>query len=190
MIVISSPKAIKNEIEIIQNLFQEGMQRFHIRKPDLSKNELEDFIDAIGLEYHDKIVLHNFLLKNCCVLNYHISDWKSVDFNLFQDKNISTSIHSIDEFNQLTKNWNYAFLSPVFESISKVNYGRNSNILETVQYRTNFKTELIALGGIKEDTIKLALDSGFDNVALLGAIWLAENPIQKFKKCQKIVHSY
>lgn len=190
MIVISSPNAIKKEIEIIQNLFQEGMNRFHIRKPDLSKNELEDFIDAIGLEYHDKIVLHNFSLKNSSVLNCHISDWKSVDFNLFQDKMISTSTHSIDEFNQLTKNWNYAFLSPVFESISKENYGRNSNVLETVQNRTNFQTELVALGGIQEDTIKLAFDSGFDNVALLGAIWLEDNPIQKFKKCQKIVHSY
>lgn len=190
MIVISSPTAIINEIEIIQNLFQEGMNRFHIRKPDYSQKELEDFIHAIGLEYYDKIVLHNFSLENFSGLNYHISDWESVDFNLFQDKNLSTSTHSIDEFNQLSKNWNYAFLSPVFESISKDNYGKNSNIIESIKSRTNFQTELVALGGIKEDTIKLAFDSGFDNVALLGAIWLADNPIQKFKKCQKIVHSY
>lgn len=190
MIVISSPIAIANEIEVIQNLFQEGMNRFHIRKPNLSIYEVEKFVKAIGLEYLDKMVFHNFSLENCRCPNHHISDWQNVDCNLFQEKRRSTSTHAIVEFNQLSKEWEYAFLSPVFESISKEGYGKNSTILDTITNRTNFNTKLIALGGIKENNIKIALDSGFDSVALLGTIWLQEKPIQKFKQCQKIVHSY
>ena len=190
MIVITAPFSIDNEIQIIRQLFEEGLMLLHVRKPTYSENEKREFVKAIGLEYIDKMVFHNFSLENCSCPNLHISDWQNVDCNLFQEKNLSTATHSIEEFNQLSKEWKYAFLSPVFESISKEGYGKNSPILETIVNRTNFNTELVALGGLDESNIKTALDSGFDSVALLGSIWLNDNPIQKFKQCQKFVHSY
>ena len=190
MIVITAPFSIDNESQIIHQLFEEGLVLLHVRKPTYSENEKREFVKTIGLEYLDKMVFHNFSLENFSCPNYHISDWKNVDSNLFQQKNISTATHSIEVFNQLSEEWKYAFLSPVFESISKDGYGKNSSILETLVNRTNFNTELVALGGLDENNIKTALDSGFDSVALLGSIWLYDNPIQKFKKCQKFVHSY
>ncbi|SEP56271.1 thiamine phosphate synthase [Flavobacterium urocaniciphilum] len=195
MIVISSPTAIINEIEIIQNLFQEGMNLFHIRKPDYSEEEMKNFLSNIDDKFYSKLVLHeqHHLAQEFKINRIHLKEKERIEVSENFQKTISylsTSVHNINDFNELPSCFNATFLSPVFASISKDNYGKNSNIIESIKCRTNFNTELIALGGIKEDTIKLALDSGFDNVALLGAIWLAENPIQKFKKCQKIVHSY
>jgi thiamine-phosphate pyrophosphorylase len=39
-----------------------------------------------------------------------------------QDFTLSTSTHSIEDFNELDPAFDYAFMSPVFTSISKENY--------------------------------------------------------------------
>lgn len=59
MIVITNPIAVVNEISIIHSLFEEGLSFIHIRKPDFSETEMESFLLAIGLEYHNRLVLHN-----------------------------------------------------------------------------------------------------------------------------------
>ena len=41
---------------------------------------------------------------------------------------------------------------------------------------------IIGLGGINEENIAMVKKSGFDGVALLGAIWESENPIAAFGK--------
>jgi thiamine-phosphate pyrophosphorylase len=57
---------------------------------------------------------------------------------------------------------------------------------KAIAERTNFKTKLVALGGISTQNIDRT-KSGFDDVALLGSIW-NNQPIQNFKLCQKIAH--
>lgn len=103
---------------------------------------------------------------------------------------LSTSVHTIEDFNLLKKYFDYAFLSPVYNSISKENYKSKIDLLNAIKGRTNFNTKLVALGGIEAQNIKKTLDAGFDDVALLGTIWDAGNPIKNFKLCQQIVLSY
>lgn len=190
MIVISSPIVFENEVFIVRDLFQEGMERFHVRKPNLSIQDIEKLIENIGLEYIDRMVFHHFSSEKIYCRNKHVSNCKELNFNLLEGEVFSTSTHSIEEFNELSKEWNYAFLSPVFESISKKGYGKNSDLLKAISCRTNFSTKMVALGGIQEENIKIVLDAGFDSVAIMGNIWLSDNPIKKFKKCQQIVLSY
>lgn len=102
----------------------------------------------------------------------------------------STSVHNIDDFNDLKHSYNYTFLSPIFPSISKPNYFPKINHFKTLKQRTNFDTKLVALGGISPENIQHALESGFDNVALLGTLWNSSNPIENFKKCQQIALSF
>lgn len=195
MIVITNPFSIENEFQIIQQLFEEGLVSLHIRKPDYSENEMRNFLSNIDEVFYSKMVLHNHhkLTEEFKINSIHLKEKERVEISDNFQKTVSylsTSVHNINDFNELPTYFDVAFLSPIFESISKEGYGKNSNILGTIVNRTNFSTELVALGGIKEDNIKLVLDSGFDNVALLGSIWLNENPIQKFKQCQKIVLTY
>lgn len=195
MIVITNPFSIENEIQIIQQLFEEGLALLHVRKPAYSEKEMRSFLSNIDDKLYSKLVLHeqHHLGHEFNINSIHLKEKNRIEVSENFQKTVSylsTSVHNINNFNELSAYFDVAFLSPVFESISKVGYGKNSSILETIKNRTNFNMELVALGGITENNIKMALDSGFDSVALLGSIWLNNNPIQKFKQCQKIVHSY
>ncbi len=193
MIIISNPIALANEISTIHSLFEEGMELFHIRKPNFSEEEMKAFVAAIGLEFRNRLVLHRYrnLAENFGINQLHFSSTNRPDnFQKAQGFSISTSTHSIEEFNALSEAIDYAFLSPVFKSISKENYEPNVNWSTEIKKRSNFKTKLIGLGGIDPKNINQALQFGFDDVALLGTIWNGNKPIENFKICQQIVRSY
>jgi len=204
MIVFSNPTPIKNEINLIHSLFAEDLELFHIRKPEFSEQDMIEFLSQISLEYRNRLVLHqhhqlaeafginriHFIRKERIqILDNPIS---TEDSGSNSDKVKSTSVHSITTFNaaNFSSHFDYAFLSPVFPSISKPGYVPTSKILESIKERTNFKTKLIALGGVTPETIKSALENGFDDVALLGTIWTSTNPVENFKLCQQAALSH
>jgi thiamine-phosphate pyrophosphorylase len=197
MIVITNPIAIRNEIQVIHSLFAEGLSLLHIRKPDFSEAEMQSFVFAIGLEYRERLVLHShhYIAEDFGISHVHFTEEKakilSLPVRLLKPiTSISTSAHSIETFNLLKNNFDYAFLSPVYPSISKPGYVSETNHLETIKKRTNFNTKIIALGGMYDENIQEALENGFDDVALLGTIWNSKNPLENFKKCQQTVLSY
>ena len=55
MIIISNPTAVANEINTIHTLFENGMELFHVRKPEFSEEEIKAFVTAIGLEYRNRL---------------------------------------------------------------------------------------------------------------------------------------
>ncbi|WP_428230173.1 thiamine phosphate synthase [Flavobacterium sp.] len=194
MIVITNPSAIANEISIIDSLFEEGLSLLHIRKPDFSAFEMAQFIYQIKQEDRSKLVLHNHhdLAEDFGINRIHFSEKERKHSFLmdYSEKIFSTSTHAIEGFNALENDFDYAFLSPVFRSISKEDYHPNTNLFEALNLRTNNNAKVIALGGIDSKNIQKALENGFDDVALLGSIWNNENPIKQFKLCQQIVLSY
>lgn len=188
MIVITNPTAVRNEISIIRSLFENGLELLHIRKPDYSETEMVSFLTAIGSDYRNQLVFHS---------HHHLANSFGIN-RLHNPKDIketantisSTSTHSIIEFNTLEENYSYAFLSPVYPSISKQGYTSTENHFEAIKERSNFNTKLVALGGISAENIAETLKKGFDDVALLGTIWNSTNPLENFKKCQQIAHSF
>ena len=191
MIVISNPITIQNEIKIIHSLFEEGLSLFHVRKPHFSEIEMNAFVSEIGLEFRNQLVLHQYhdLASSFGIDKLHFSEKNRTNFSDSSAKTLSTSSHSIEDFNVLNSVFDYAFLSPIFPSISKENYSPKTNAFVSIKKRTNFSTKLIALGGLSAENIKQTLKNGFDDVALLGSIWSNTNPIGNFKKCQQIVLS-
>jgi len=193
MIVITNPSAIENEISIIDSLFEEGLSLLHVRKPDFSEIEMVKFIKQIKPEYRSKLTLHSHhqLAEDLGINRIHFSEKdRKNNFLINPDQKIfSTSTHSIEDFNVL-ENFDYAFLSPVFTSISKEDYHPKENLFEALKSRTNNKTKVIALGGIDSENIKKTLENSFDDVALLGTIWNHKNPIKQFKLCQEIALSH
>ena len=197
MIVITNPSAISGEISIIDSLFEEGLSLLHIRKPDFSEMEMAQFIHQIKIEFRSKLVLHNHheLAEDFGITRIHFSEKdrkNSFDYPAMFSKpcRYTTSTHSIEDFNALENDFDYAFLSPVFKSISKEDYYPKENLFEALKSRTNHSIKCIALGGIDSENIKKILKNDFDDVALLGTIWNNENPVKHFKLCQQIVHSY
>lgn len=193
IIVITPEEMIKNETELINELFQEGLDLLHIRKPFINSKEMTDFINQINSEFHSQLVLHSHydLVENFNISRFHFReiDRQNNVHESFTNKIISTSVHDIETFNELGEEWEYAFISPIFPSISKKGYGENSTILKDIKKRTHFNVKLIALGGINENNINNAFESGVDGVALLGAIWESDKPLNVFRKCRQNVLS-
>lgn len=203
MIVISNPNSTADEISIIHSLFEEGMTHFHVRKPNYSETEMKQFLSGINYNYREHLVLHSHyhLAEKFNIKRIHISESKlkvtlmlpgKLPFDSFVTNgfHLSTSVHTIEDFNALDNIFEYAFLSPVYPSISKENYFSKTDLFEAVKKRNNYTVKLIALGGIESKNIEQTLKNGFDNAALLGTIWKSSNPIENFKLCQKIALSH
>ncbi|AZA87838.1 thiamine phosphate synthase [Chryseobacterium shandongense] len=193
IIVITPEELVQNETEIINALFQEGLDLLHIRKPFIHSDEMRDFIQKIHSEFYHRLVLHSHydLAESFNISRFHFRETDRQDelYKSFTDKTISTSVHNIETFNELSDDWEYAFISPVFPSISKKGYGKDSNILNAIKNRNNSNVKLIALGGIHEKNINKVVSSGVDGMALLGAIWENDNPLQIFRRCRQNVLS-
>lgn len=192
IVVISNPTALADEQAIIKQLFDEGLEIFHIRKKEYSEIELRTFIEQIPEKYFSKIVLHS---------HYHLAEEYNLkgihvpfDFKSEASKqSLSVSFHSLDEVEKFENKFDYGFLSPVFDSISKEGYKSKFDFSELKTYLVNKKISnngtrkglVIALGGIDEDKIEKVKELGFSGIALLGAIWQSENPIEKFERIKE-----
>lgn len=198
MIVITNPVSLKKEVDTINALFANGLDILHIRKPDSLPDEIRYLIENINDEYHPKLALHQHheMASDYYINRLHFNEKARQGFNegckLSAKKQwiFSTSVHSVESFNELNHAFNYAFLSPVYDSISKPGYMAGFENKDTLKGRNNFAAKLIGLGGINSANCIKTIDVGFDSVAFLGAIWQSENPISEFKKCLEAINNY
>lgn len=194
MILVITPEInVFNETEQINHMFQEGLDLLHIRKPHIIQKDMDAFIRKINSSFHSRLVLHNHydLGKEYGISRFHFreQDRKEGQYKPFTEKNmISTSIHHMTTYNSLEKEWEYAFISPFFPSISKKGYGKNSTVMDDMKYKNNPDVKLIALGGIDAENIRKVFDIGADGAALLGSVWENDEPLKVFMKIRNALY--
>lgn len=185
LIVISASDFRSGETQIVNQLFKAGLDLFHIRKYGAGEESLLKWIDDIAAEYRSKLVLHHDHEwgKSLGLKRFHYSErdrksWEEANWiGVNSEMSYSTSVHSIEEYNELPDHFSYAFLSPVFDSISKTDY---KAVTFDLDKRVKKETKLIGLGGIRAENIQEAIQMGFDGAALLGAIWNSNDPLESF----------
>lgn len=185
--VISNPAALNNEHEIVSSLFDLGLTYFHLRKPSFSPIELENYIRLIPQKHHDKIIVHSHfqLAAKYDLKGIHVSPLLYTEENVNKKyKHISTSFHSVDEIKNCKVKYDYAFLSPIFNSISKPGYQAAFESDELKSFLKKNRSAIFALGGIDVDSISEVKEMGFDGAAVLGSIWLNEKPVEKYLQLQ------
>lgn len=193
MILVITPEInVSNETEQINQMFREGLDLLHIRKPDITHQGIDDFIRKIDSSFYSRLVLHSHydLGKEYGISRFHFreQDRKEEKYKSFVEKNvISTSVHDITTYNTLEKEWEYAFVSPFFPSISKKGYGENSTVMNDMKYRNNPDVKMIALGGIDVENVQAVFDAGADGAALLGSVWEVDEPLKAFRKIKDIL---
>lgn len=174
LILITPPTYFVEENKIITDLFEEGLDFLHLRKPDTSPMYAERLLTLIPEQYHKRIVVHDhFYLKDEFNLKgIHISNRNPNIPNNYKG-HISRSCHSLEELKEHKKNYDYLFLSPIFDSISKLNYNSNysDNDLLKAYKEGIIDKKVIALGGIDIHNIKQVKKLGFGGAAILGALW-------------------
>lgn len=192
MIIITAEKHIPKETAWINALFDEGLEILHVRKPYWNSTALYRFFEAIKPQHLAKTSIHqHHHLADCYGLNrLHFTEQCRKNTPPNKNHVNSTGTHSIADFNQLPAVFSYAFLSPVYASISKPGYQPQKDLTNELALRKNHHTKLVALGGITAQNISPTLAIGFNDVALLGAVWHSENPVKYFQKCQQSARLY
>lgn len=202
MVVITYPTPIVNETSLINKMFDKGLPLLHIRKPNMELKELELWVKNIDNSYHQRLVIHipntvinnnkdtfkqyTALINNTNSTYTHLSTYNCSFVNNHSQElpKLSTSVHCISEVNKLSTEISRAFISPIYPSISKKGYLSTLDWKEELQQRTNYHTKLVALGGITPLHILELRTMGFDDYALLGTIWEANQPLKQFELCQ------
>lgn len=178
-VIITYPTYFPTEMEQIIQVLENEDCRLHLRKPDYSEAEYETLLQAIPAKFHARLVLHDYyhLAEKYKVGGLHFSTKKRSQISKLADLRISklslsTSTHSLGELQELDAQFDYAFLSPIFPSISKQGYEGNLDMQAVQAYLLQpHQTKVIALGGIDETKISQLAQWGFDGYAQLGNIW-------------------
>lgn len=198
LLIISNSDTIENEANIINTLFDEGLEIFHLRKPNYSASETTELLQKINSKHYSKIVLHQHysLTKKFKIIRIHFSESNRLNINEKELKKwktkkfiLSTSVHSINDYKLLSEHFDYTFFGPVFKSISKQGYKPQSEEIIKLPKNKNRKIKIIAVSGITSEKIQKIKHSNFDGVAVLGAIWNnTNNAIKIFNECQQNVN--
>lgn len=194
LIVIAKPILFKEESNLINQLFEAGLQVFHLRKENADEADYRKIIEEIPAEYHPRIALHHFhSLANDYHINriHHTESFRQESNNgsLPENKIYSTSIHSLTDLEQIGK-YDYSFFSPVFNSFSKPGY-QGVIPADFCLEKQDAKPKIIALGGIGLSQIDQVKEMNFDGVALLGSIWNdLSQALFTFKKAQAKCRAY
>jgi len=173
IIVITSPLFPSNEAEHITALFGAGLEILHLRKPDATKEMYEQILQSIPEKYHKRIMLHDFfeLTEKYDVRGVHLNR-RNPAYNGTKNIKISKSCHSIPELETIDR-YDYVFLSPIFNSISKAGYASSFSNEELLKASDSglINEKVIALGGIDVETLPSLKPYKFGGIAVLGAIW-------------------
>lgn len=198
LILITPPTYFVEENKIITDLFEEGLDILHLRKPDTAPMFAERLLTLIPEHYHKRIVVHGhfYLKEEYRLKGIHLNS-RNPNLPEGYKGHISCSCHSLEEVKNRKKQCDYVFLSPVFDSISKKNYHANYTPEEIRKAHKAgiIDKKVIALGGIDVNNIAEVKNYGFGGAAILGALWDRfdarsdrdyKQLIEHFKKLKKL----
>lgn len=194
VLLISPEEDIKDEINILHQLFEAGVEYFHLRKPNKSLKEHCEYLNQIDEKYHKNIVLHHFheLVVDYNLRGIHYQEAKRQktplkSLDTIKNKyrvSISSSFHSTKTLLNCEFNFNYHLLSPVFTSISKQNYaGKGFNV-------NHINKTVVGLGGVTANNLLKFTQLGYKGVGVLGSIWYSKTPVKTFDKINKLFNEY
>jgi thiamine-phosphate pyrophosphorylase len=188
LVVITSPVFFDGEADCLEGLLSEGLQRLHIRKPEAGEEDIEKLLDRLPAGRYSRLVLHGSrdLADRYGIPQIHCSvNGREVQAG----GKVSASFHSWKEVDEMGSGLEYAFLSPLFDSISKPGYAANRGLLQRPAGVRPCR--VIGLGGIDKDTILPVVEHGWDGAALLGWIWKEPGvAVERYALIQKLIDTY
>lgn len=177
--VFTWPETLNGEINLIKALIERGLKTVHLRKPEWSIEQTAEFLAKLSLSELQTIILHQNpeLRHEYPVKGIHFSSHlplKGREAMLKEDAFVfSTSVHQIHQIQALPLNFRMAYISPIFDSISKRNHFANFDCFKLQEFLNNHNTMplVYALGGVSAENIPIAKRLGFNGVGVLGALW-------------------
>jgi hydroxymethylpyrimidine kinase/phosphomethylpyrimidine kinase len=168
VIAISKEVFIDGESELINSLFSVGLEALHLRKPNASEVQMRSLLNGIDPKYRSSIALHSHhsIAKEYGMSRLHFQEKNRMEFKREESVIYSTSFHDVETAKEQGEDFDYYFMSPICDSISKKGY--------IAKPMKSPSIKAVALGGICLEKLEEVKGLGYNNIALLGAIW--ENP--------------
>ncbi len=174
IVVITTPKVTDDDAYLISNLLEMGIDIVHLRKPESTISECRNLLTKLNAEHRAKIVVHDFpqLYEEFALKGIHINK------NVYMlpdgyNGNKSRSCHAFEEIVRYKSEYDYLFLSPIFDSISKEGYksGFRADELQKASADGIIDNKVIALGGVTFDKIDYLKTLNFGGVAMIGGVY-------------------
>lgn len=201
LILMTTPYFFVEEHQILTAFFDEGLELLHLRKPNTEPVYSERLLSLIPDHYRKDIVVHDhFYLKNEYNLRGIHLNYRNPEVPPNYKGTRSCSCHSVEELMNSKKIYDYVFLSPIFDSISKDGYESRfpATDLKELGKKRIIDKKVMALGGVDMDNLPLLKEYGFGGAVVLGAVWNRFNVYQTsnfkelihhFRKLRKAVKS-
>ena len=173
LIAITKPYCENEEAAFIRRLFESGFDIVHLRKPEADINYCRALLEKLTEEEQRKIIVHDYhiLYEEFSLKGIHIN--KNVttlpkDYQGFKTR----SCHSLKEVKMYKNDFDYVFLSPIFDSISKVGYKSafDEDVLRKASEEGIIDEKVVALGGVTFDKIPYLKELNFGGAAMMGGI--------------------
>lgn len=155
--LITSPENFADEHALIEKMFELGLEKLFVRKPNMEEALTERWILGINYKYHDRLI------------PWHGSAHSFEELKKFEGKDI---ILLSPVFDSISKH----------EYKSKFSKEELKTGIAEWRVRACPMPTLYALGGIDAENINELAELGFDGAAVLGAVWNYADPVGAFEK--------
>ncbi len=177
IIAVTTPKVTDDDAYLIGKLIGMGIDIVHLRKPESTIAECRNLLAKLNAAQRAKIIIHDFpeLYEEFSLKGIHIN--KNVErLPEGYRGNKSRSCHSFEEIIKYKRDYDYLFLSPIFDSISKEGYrsGFSAEALSNASANGIIDEKVIALGGVTFDKIAYLKALNFGGIAMIGGIYNIE----------------
>jgi thiamine-phosphate pyrophosphorylase len=192
IIVISPSKTSEDEPKIVTQLFEHGLQTFHLRKPTMPTRDMRKYLEKIPAHFHNRIIIHShhglmrsFDLKGIHITRAHMKKKFStaLRIRLLQVRKpgmfVTTSFHKIASIYENDKQYNYVLLGTIFDIVSeKFNAGYNEHSLRAGLQKS--RTPVIARGGTQIGNVDQCHELGFAGMIFYSGVWKKDDPLAEF----------
>ena len=177
IIAITTPRVDDEDLHLIRELIRCGIDTIHLRKPDSDIAECRRLLKELTDIERERIIIHDYpeLYEEFSLKGIHINRNVTClpdDYIGFKTR----SCHSFEEIIRYKDEYDYVFLSPVFDSISKVGYkaGFSMEELQEASAAGIIDEKVVALGGVTFNSVPYLKRLGFGGVAMIGGIYNAD----------------
>lgn len=187
LIVITPPESHCDEPQLVARILESFPVALHLRKPGAKARQIAGYLNQIPAGLHPRIMVHGHaeLLAQFSLNGIHFTEKaRTGQVRLIQGLRqqrpkvcISSAFHHIADIAEHGGLFDYIFLSPIFDSISKSGYRAAFDQDALKRFLSRTGQAVIALGGIDEQRLDGVANLGFKGAAVLGAVWQAHDPV-------------
>jgi thiamine-phosphate pyrophosphorylase len=182
IVVISPESADPREVPAMEGFFAAGLERYHVRKPSWTAQELEEWLRGLPVEWRSRIVIHQHHgLASVLGLGGRHERGDSQ-----RAEGQSRSCHDLVALRRYLRSFAQVMFGPVFASLTKAGYGpapdfpwnELQGVLKARDERAT--ATVLAIGGVTAGRLGRCAELGFDGAAVMGAVWSEADPVRAF----------